>query len=430
MKTNRWIESSQRLYRHLLRLYPQAYRTTYEEEMFRFFTSQCREAYQQRGRLGILLLWLRTFVDVGKTVVIEHLSDPNAKAGLLEATPNTPLPWKGVFLVLIPGLVFFVSQIAQVTTDKDWFFYVYYRAAFFLIAPVLLVWILTRRFPIWGLVPLGLLFGTLQKSYSPGYLLRKIPFLTHSEVMWKVFGFALDPYYIVPISVCLAFLCILIWYAVRSRRFSMPVWLWLAVYMALIIFQLLVVIQREYSQNVADGFDWRYIKLFIAQVPLLYLYNSLPFLLLVFIGYLFVHRHRGLSFLLLLGYLLPTIVIGRYGEGIDGLPFSAVVLAVLVYRIIVALVAPIWLTRAVSFPGQRRAAAIPIAMAVFCHMSLNIILNLALANQYTYQLSLLDYVSSIWNQLIVVFGIALAVQLYFPVQKENAISLPPAAVTG
>ena len=423
MKTNRWIELSQRFYRQLLRLYPEAYRTTYETEMFRFFTSQCREAYQQRGAIGILLLWLGTFVDVGKTVMVEHISDPNARVGLLEAVPNAPLPWKGVFLVLIPGLVFFISQVAQVTTDKDWFFYAYYRAAFFLIAPVLLVWIFTRRFPVWGLIPLGLLFGTLQ-SYDPGYLLRKIPLLTHSEVMWKVFGFALDPYYIVPISVCLTLLCILIWYAARNRRFSMPVWLWLAVYMALIIFQLVVVIQREYSQNVANGFDWRYIKLFIAQVPLSYLYNSLPFLLLVFIGYLFVHQHRGSSFLLLLGYLLPTIVIGRYGEGIDSVPFSAVVLAVLFYRTIVALVAPIWLTRAVSFPGQRRAAAIPVAVAVFCHISLNIILNLVLANQYTYQLSFLDYVSSIWNQLIVVVGVALAVPLYFPGQKNAPTSLP------
>ena len=52
--------------------------------------------------------------------------------------PNAPLPWKGVLLVLIPGLIFFVSQIEQVISDKDWFFIVYYRAALFLILPVVL----------------------------------------------------------------------------------------------------------------------------------------------------------------------------------------------------------------------------------------------------------------------------------------------------
>ena len=242
--------------------------------------------------------------------------------------------------------------------------------------------------------------------------------------MWKVFGFALDPYYIVPISVCLSLLCLLIWYAARNRRFSMPVWVWLAVYMALIIFQLVVVIQREYSLNVANGFDWDYIKLFITQVPLWYLYNSLPFLLLVFIGYLFIQQHHGLSFLLLLGYMLPTLVVGRYGEGIDSVPFFAVVFAVLAYRIIVALVAPIWLTRALSFLGQRRAAAISVAMAVFCHIALSIFLNLALANQYTYQLSFLDYVSSIWNQLFIAVGATLAVTLYFPGQ-QNGVAISP-----
>ena len=163
MKTNRWIELSQRFYRQLLRLYPEAYRTTYETEMFRFFTSQCREAYQQRGAIGILLLWLGTFVDVGKTVMVEHISDPNARVGLLEAVPNAPLPWKGVFLVLIPGLVFFISQVAQVTTDKDWFFYAYYRAAFFLIPPVLLVWFFYPPVSGMGIDPAGSVVRDLTK---------------------------------------------------------------------------------------------------------------------------------------------------------------------------------------------------------------------------------------------------------------------------
>ena len=166
MKTNRWIALSQRLYRWLLHLYPQAYRTTYESEMFHVFTDQCREAYAQRGRLAMLSLWLRTLVDVGVTVVREHLSDPQAKVGLLEAMPNAPLPWKGVLLVLIPGLIFFVSQIEQVTSGNDWFFLAFYRAGYFLILPVLLVWVLTRRFPVWGLIPFGLLYETLWSLWS------------------------------------------------------------------------------------------------------------------------------------------------------------------------------------------------------------------------------------------------------------------------
>jgi hypothetical protein len=102
MKPNLWIARSQRFYRWLLRLYPQAHREIYEAEMFRVFTSQCQDAYRQRGTAGILSLWLRTLFDLGITVVHEHLIDPHARLGLLEANPNAPLPWKGVLLVLIP----------------------------------------------------------------------------------------------------------------------------------------------------------------------------------------------------------------------------------------------------------------------------------------------------------------------------------------
>ncbi len=133
--------------------------------MFHFFTDQCRDVYKERGWFGILSLWPHTLVDVGVTAVREHLTDPQAKFGLLEALPDTPLPWKGVILVLIPGLIFFVSQIVQLTSSEDWFFLVLYRAAYFLILPALLAWLITCRFPIWGLIPFGLLYETLW-SYS------------------------------------------------------------------------------------------------------------------------------------------------------------------------------------------------------------------------------------------------------------------------
>ena len=185
MKTNRWIELSKRFYRLLLYLYPKGYRATYEMEMLHVFTNQCRDTYKQRGPLGILLLWPRTLIDVIVTVTNEHLTDPEAKFGLLEAIPNAPLPWKGVLLVLIPGLIFFISQIEQVSSSKDWFFFAYYRAAYFLILPVLLVWMFTRRFPVWGLIPFGLLYGTL-RSYSPGYLISKLPPFSLSQQIRSV----------------------------------------------------------------------------------------------------------------------------------------------------------------------------------------------------------------------------------------------------
>jgi hypothetical protein len=425
MTTNRWIEISQYLYRQLLRLYPQAYRTTYESEMFHVFTDQCRDAYQHRGGLGMLSLWLRTLTDVGKTVVIEHISHPNAKVGLLEAMPNAPLPWKGVLLVLIPGLIFFISQIEQVTSDKDWFFFAYYRAAFFLIVPVLLVWLFSRRFPVWGLIPLGLLFGTLQ-SYSLDYSRNKLAFTLHLEAIWKVFGYALDLYYVIPVLVCLILICGLIWYNSHYRQFSKPAWGWLALYGALLVFQIVGETYRSYILEVVrNGSSWESVKQFVIQIPLSFLYSSLPFLLLVFIGTLFARQHGGLSFLLLLGYLLPIVVFGRYGEWTDYIPFYAVTLSVLVYRFIVALVAPVWLVREASVRGRQRAAAVPVAIAIFCQMALNMAVSMLLTRQYAYQMSWLDFMLTIWNQILIAVGLGLAVALYLPKEKEVTFSSPP-----
>jgi hypothetical protein len=362
-------------------------------------------------------------MDVGKTVVIEHISEPNAKVGLLESMPNAPLPWKGVLLVLIPGSVFFISQIAQVISDRDWFFLAYYRAAYFLILPVLLIWILTRRFPIWGLIPFGLLYGTLQ-SYNLGYLISKFPFISYPNGL-DLLGITFDPVYLIPVSVCVALLCGLIWYNARHHQLSKSAWGWLTLYGALLIFQLIALTYRAYTQEVINGSDWESIKQVVFQAPIWYLYDSLPFLLLVFIGKIFARQHSGHSFLLLLGYLLPVVVFGRYGEWTDFIPFSAVVLVVLIYRFVVALVAPVWLVREASIRGRQRAAVIPVAVAIICHIALNVTANIIMANQYAYQMGLVDHALAVWNQLLIAVGLGLAVALYLPKEKDTEVVSPP-----
>ena len=423
MKTNHWIELSKRFYRLLLYLYPKAYRATYEMEMLHVFSDQCRDTYKQRGPLGILLLWPRILIDVIVTVTTEHLTDPHAKFGLLEVIPNAPLPWKGVLLVLIPGLIFFVSQVEQVTSNKDWFFFAYYRAAYFLILPVLLVWVFTRRFPVWGLIPFGLLYGTL-RNYNPSFLISKFSPLNYPNGLY-LFGITFDLVYLIPVLICVVLLCGLIWYNACQQQISRAAWGWLVVCGLLIVFQIIAVAynstQGEYALGTSD------LKQYIAYMSLWYLYDSLPFLLLVFIGKLFAPKYEGLSFLILLGYLLPTVIFGRYGIWNEAIPFYLVTLAVLVYRFVVALVAPIWLVRAASVPRRQRAAAIPVAIAIICQISLNVIVYLAWAVQSGYQLSLLDFTFPLWNQFIIAAGLGLAVTLYLPTAKnpeQTATALP------
>jgi hypothetical protein len=416
MKTNGWVALSRRLYRWLLHLYPQAYRTAYESEMFHVFTDQYREARAQRSRLAMLSLWWRTLVDVGVTVVREHVSDPQAKLGLLEPAPNAPLPWKGVLLVLIPGLIFFVSQIELVTPSKDLFFLVFFRAGYFLILPVLLIWLLTRRFPVWGLIPLGLLYGTLW-SYGQRLQLGRLPFVGHlfAHDTLILFGTKMSTdslKYLLATSVCMILLGILIWHSARRGQISRSAWKWLGLYGLLIVLRIV---------SPADLKEYLF--------PLRYLYDSLPFLLLIFTGMLLARKHGGLTFLILLGYLLPTIIFGRYGDWNDPLPFYLVSLAVLVYRFLVALVAPVWLVRAASLRGRQRAAAIPVAIAIISQIILSIIVTLAIAARHIFhQPDLLDLALTIWSQLIIAAGLGLAVILYLPREAEQAIVSPPALV--
>src|SRR5689334_11380795 len=99
MKTNRWIETSCSVYARLLLIYPKEHRSQYGAAMLQLFGDQCRQSYGRRGPWGLMALWLRTLLDLGRSAVSEHLAAPGARWGLLDARPNRPLPWKGVALV-------------------------------------------------------------------------------------------------------------------------------------------------------------------------------------------------------------------------------------------------------------------------------------------------------------------------------------------
>lgn len=435
MQTNLWIARSQRFYRWLLRLYPQAYQETYEAEMFRMFTSQCLDAYKQSGRTGILSLWPRTLLDLGITVLHEHFVDPRARLGLLEADPNAPLPWKGVLLILIPGLIFFVSQIVQLTsTTLDWFYWSHYRAAYYLIVPVVLVWLLTRRFPVWGLMPFGLLFATL-RNYSQRVPVSSLPIV--SDLLSakaldgiRTFITITDGKYLVLTTVSVFVVGGLIWFNMHRRQISRAAWGWLGLYFFLILFQMAAQVYQLITWQGIDlvtAFNSSDVKYYLVDSLLWYLYESLSFLLLIFIGLFFARKYGGFSFLLLLGYLLPTIVFGRYDEKWNApLPFYWIGIGVVVYRFIVAFVAPIWLARSASEPKRQRATAIPVAIAIASQLSLTIITYAVMTTQTGYLPTPLDFALRIWDQLLIAAGLGLAIALYQP--KEGALPSSPTLV--
>jgi hypothetical protein len=239
------IDSSKRAYARLLTLYPQAHRQAYGQSMLQVFGDQCREAHTGRGRLGLLALWLRTLFDLAISVLREHLTDPNAASGLIDAPRGKPLPWKGAILVLLPGLVFFVAQIAQMN-GETWYMYVVRRAAYFLILPVLVAWVWKRRFPVWGLMPLGLLIQTGCKyisMFGMWFYLPNVPFVFLRRIIIALHlheNFALKSQ-ITTLAIQAILLALTLWllWGVARRRPGRRAWVWLAVFGAFLVYRIL-----------------------------------------------------------------------------------------------------------------------------------------------------------------------------------------------
>ncbi len=371
MTSNRWIETSRKLYAALLTLYPQEHRAEFGEPMRQVFSDQCRSVYAEKGAWGIFLLWLRILPDLGYTALLEHITSPRAAWGLMEPVPNAPLPWKGVFLILLPGLVYLVGQVAQLVTGEIWFYFVTYRVTFFLIIPPLIAWVITRRFPLWGLIPLGLFFRVTQEIgyqlivWHPGLFLG-IPVLKTildaarqiEQNLWLV---------IVPLAIATLLLG---WWYVRQQRPPRSFWVWLGVYGAMIM----IAIAQDYAwlSEYAQVVDMEPVdfRVFLISNIQWILHPSLSLLLLVFLGTFFTRRHGFFAILILVGYVLPTTLVGLQNFGVYPNPAFALAIfsaAILAYRTILTLVAPIWMSRAASQTGKRRIVLACIAIALAIH---------------------------------------------------------------
>jgi hypothetical protein len=65
---------SDKVYRKMLRLYPEPHRRGFGGQMAQLFRDQCRDAWAHGRYGGLAKLWLRTLPDLGKTSVIEQIS--------------------------------------------------------------------------------------------------------------------------------------------------------------------------------------------------------------------------------------------------------------------------------------------------------------------------------------------------------------------
>lgn len=69
------VAVSENIYRKLLWFYPEAHRREFGKSMAQLFRDQCGVAWRNAQYAGLLKLWLRTLLDLGKTSVVEQISE-------------------------------------------------------------------------------------------------------------------------------------------------------------------------------------------------------------------------------------------------------------------------------------------------------------------------------------------------------------------
>jgi hypothetical protein len=448
MTPNHSVDSSRRWYARLLGLYPREFRNEYGASMLQVFNDQCRSAQHDNGTRGMVFLWVRTLVDLAASVLREHIASPSASSGLLEAVPNKPLPWKGVALVLIPCLVFFAGQIGQLA-GQDWFFLLTRRAAYFLIIPVLVVWLFTRKFPIWGLIPLGMFFRNfINIGSNIEYVISKTqsviadPSRPPLARLYQAYPWVMDfqaniigllrthltEIRILAATILLSSMVFLFIRIARRRGYPRAARAWTGIFIMLTlvdssIFSGFIIYLKEYSWNPATMIGSGDFPRMLDNISSLVYSNftiDFGFLILILLGALLAWRHGRLALLLPLGYLIPTIIVGRldYDPRMPYLLFWASVV-VLAYRVLVAWIAPIWVVRSASAQAQRRAGTIGLLAAIGILVIAHIGYMFANFALYGWKVDISFFYYTVSPELITLAGIALAVSLY---KAENPIN--------
>jgi len=402
MEKHALIDNSRRFYARLIRLYPQEHVVEYGDAMLQVFTDQCRAAVRKQGFIGLFLLWLRTFFDLGKTVLDEHLQARGAKIGLPQVSP---LPWNEIWLVLIPSFVILIIYIAGIIWEFRPFDQVIEWLVYASAIPVIWIWKRTKSFPLWGLVPAGLV---LRYTLS---LILEIPY-------------SLNGYFTIAWLLIMGLMMIVIvslgWNSARHWRLSRAAYLWLG----LCIFAILVQVGLTLAYNL-KAYRWNFAfqvsqsaRNNLMLTPLAVAEGAICLFLFIICTTRFARRFGDLSVLFLLSLIFLN---NRYGTvALLGIIYSLAI----IYRLLVTFVLPLWVLRAASARNRLQGITIPIVFAILTQLVLESGISTGwffenLAPQYPAYL----VAYSIFKAILLVSGFFLAMQLCQAVRPPLAGSL-------
>jgi hypothetical protein len=378
---------AERLYRMVLWLYPADHRQAYEEPMVQLARDLSRTARSQ-SQLQVFWLGLRLFKDGILNAGIEHLEMMK-----MANTRFTPASWLSVLLAAFPGLLIALTRRTIVPLAPLLNILGYLYLGILLLLPPI-IWWRRRRFPVWVLLPAGLIVWLL--TYLAGPLLaRGINFLINPRFMWIHMETVA--------AVLNALLAGGLFVALLPKR-RMPVSFWLIISLIL-LFNLIMAV--FYSLD-------RYNERILLTGMITYFTGSgigpIEGLLFVAAGLLAVRQHGVLAILVVIGGYSYMCGDSDYlwGSAIRDWPFLALYLAAVTFLYLV--VVPVALLRARTRLGRVVAVFVPVVIFHLARLILP-----GLVNQAKFVMPLGDSVHS----LNILLSLALAWVLYSEIDKAS-----------
>jgi len=333
------MSPAERMYRMLLWLYPATHRRDYAGQMLQHARDLYRSA-QSRGRWQVALLCFRLLEDGVFNAGLEHLE----VIRMMKKRFN-PFPWWVILLAAFPGLLtaFTRGTIAPLNLVFTVLGFLY--LALLVVWPAA-AWWRSRRFPVWALLPAGLVFWWL--TYFGGLALAQGINLLPIPRFWPI-GMVVG---ITILDVLLAtglFIVLL-----RGRRLPLSFWL--------ITGLILLVNLGAAAQYSLDRFG---VGRLLPGI-LTYFTSSgigpVDGLLLVAAGLLAARQHGALAILFVVGGYSYMCMDSDYLWTIPerSWPFVSHYLAILVFAYL-GLV-PLFLLRARTRLGRAAAVFIPVAV--------------------------------------------------------------------
>jgi hypothetical protein len=260
-----------------------------------------------------------------------------------------PLVWTDTLLVLIPSLVLLISYEALLIWNSASIYWMEFWFNLLCAVPILWVWWRRKVFPVWGLLPAGIILYLVFET------IYKIPF--------RLSSFHTGSWLLLT-ALFLTLIISLGWRYARLWHPSPQVYVWLGICLLANLTQVVLMIfySRFYSWQVSN---WNWAAALSESLRNNYptvwfvVQETTGLLLFVVCTTIFARRFGNLSVLLLLGYFFSNYLSFRDTSAAA----DSVYTLVLAYRLFLTILLPLWIVRASSAQSRRWGIILPAILA-------------------------------------------------------------------